>query len=103
MVLNMHHHPSKIFEILRVHYLMNNAKAVVSQWDHDTKMAHEYHDGILAVPYDQLVSTCVDLASSLTKIRSWEQKALSTLMGIDAVQEMRELLLRTPHAGRLPC
>ena len=98
MVLNMHHHPSKIFEILRVHYLMNNAKAVVSQWDHDTKMAHEYRDGILAVPYDQLVSTCVDLASSLTKIRHWEQKALSTLMGIDAVQEMRELLSRTPHA-----
>jgi|SRR5579862_3466971 len=57
IVLNMHFYPAQIAEQVRVSYLLNNAKCVVSeQSDHDP-LGH-----LCAVaPYDRLTETCMKL------------------------------------------
>lgn len=98
LVLNLHQHQSKVFEILRVHYLMNNAKAVVAQHDEDSQMMPDYLDGIIAAPHNQIVDACLQIASCRATIQEYEQKAISTIKRMDAVAMMRDLLARTPES-----
>lgn len=52
IVLNVHFYESRVFEIVRCSYLMANRKCVVSE------------SGEVSVPYDSIVSTCVDLVGN---------------------------------------
>ena len=54
IVLNMHMYDSKIFEIIRVFYLLTNSIPVVSEKGIDTKSNNEYLDGICTCEYDQI-------------------------------------------------
>jgi hypothetical protein len=60
-VLNLHFHTSKIFEVVRVGFLLNNKKAVVSEVDSDTEIDPVLRGAISGVPYDQLVQTLIKL------------------------------------------
>jgi hypothetical protein len=60
-VLNLHFHASKIFEIVRVGFLLNNKKAVVAEVDADTEIDPALRAAIVGVDYDQLVPTLVSL------------------------------------------
>jgi hypothetical protein len=59
VVLNLHFHASKIFEIVRVGYLLNNRKAVVAEVDADTEIDPALRDAIVGVSYDDLVAQLV--------------------------------------------
>jgi hypothetical protein len=61
VVLNLHHYAAKILEVVRVFYLMTNAKAVVCEYGPDTVADPIYLDGLRAVPYEKLVDACADL------------------------------------------
>ena len=50
----MHMYDSKIFEIIRVFYLLTNSIPVVSEKGIDTKSNNEYLDGICTCEYDQI-------------------------------------------------
>ena len=54
-VINLHFHESKIFEIVRVSYLLNNKKAVISEVSADTEIEPDIHKAVIGVPYDNLV------------------------------------------------
>jgi SAM-dependent methyltransferase len=62
IVLNMHFYESKIFEIVRVAYLLSNARAVVAECGPDTAIEPDLRDAILGVPYEELVEACLQLA-----------------------------------------
>jgi SAM-dependent methyltransferase len=58
IVLNVHFYEAKVFEIVRVSYLLANSKAVVTECSPDTAIEPGLKDGILALPYDRLVEGC---------------------------------------------
>lgn len=63
LVLNLHNHPAQIFEVVRVHYLLSNAVAVVSEVNRGTSVPDYFRDAVAGVPYEGLVEECVRLVA----------------------------------------
>lgn len=63
VVLNMHYYESRIFEIVRVSYLLANRKAVVAECDEDTEIDPDMRRAVLGVPYTGLVDACAFLCA----------------------------------------
>jgi protein O-GlcNAc transferase len=61
VVLNLHFYESKVFEIVRVSYLLSNFKAVVAESGTGTSIEPDLLQALRAVPYDGLVEACVQL------------------------------------------
>ncbi|HEX4648710.1 MAG TPA: methyltransferase domain-containing protein [Steroidobacteraceae bacterium] len=61
VVLSVHYYPAKIFETVRVSYLLANAKAVVAECGPDTFVEEDLREAVRAVPYEGLVDACVEL------------------------------------------
>lgn len=61
VILNIHFYDAKIFEIVRVSYLLANSKAVVTEIGSDTELEKGLADSLLASPYDSLVQSCLAL------------------------------------------
>jgi SAM-dependent methyltransferase len=62
IVLNMHFYEAKVFEIVRVSYLLTNAKAVVAECGPDTAIEPDLRAALRGVPYEGLVGACLELA-----------------------------------------
>ena len=92
IILNLHAHPTKIFEIIRVHYLMNNAKAVVCQVDNDTKIDPRYLEGISFSGYENLVEKCIELIDNKNLIRELEIKSIEAIRKINSKQAMAKMI-----------
>jgi rhodanese-related sulfurtransferase len=92
IVLNMHFYEARIFEIVRVAYLLNNAKAVVAECGPRTAIEPDLREAILGVPYERLVDACVQLA------RHPERRAALAAAGHRQFARRREeeLLARCP-------
>lgn len=92
IVLNLHQHNSKILETIRLHYLMSNSKAILSQYDEDTVADPEYLNGLILSKYENIVDHCTLIVRSPDQIERYEQQALNTISQLDAVQIMAKLL-----------
>lgn len=79
VVLNLHYHASHVFEIVRVFYLMINAKAVVSEMGEDTAIDPFYLPGIRTARYEDLVGACLKLVADGEIREEMERKALETI------------------------
>jgi O-methyltransferase/8-demethyl-8-(2,3-dimethoxy-alpha-L-rhamnosyl)tetracenomycin-C 4'-O-methyltransferase len=71
VVLNLHAFDSKVFEIVRVSYLLANAKAVVSE---DAPDMGGLRDAVAVYPYDELIAGCVALVRDEAARRALESK-----------------------------
>jgi hypothetical protein len=79
VVLNLHHYDSHVFEIVRVFYLLINAKAVVGEVGDDTAIDPFYLPAIRAARYDDLVKSCLDLVANREVREEMERRALETI------------------------
>ncbi len=61
IVLNVHYYQAKVFEIVRVSYLLANRRAVVSERGRDPREEAEFEHGVAFAPYDGLVDRCLAL------------------------------------------
>jgi len=61
LVLNIHYYPAKIFEIVRISWLLANAVCVVSEDSPLDSALESVQEGIVQAPYDSLVETCREL------------------------------------------
>jgi hypothetical protein len=59
IVLNLHLYEAKVFEIVRVSYLLANRCFVVSERGSDPDGERPYADGLAFAEYDALVDTCL--------------------------------------------
>jgi hypothetical protein len=88
VVLNMHMYDAKVFEIVRVSYLLTNSKAVVSECSVDTKMDDAYRKlltgGVYHADYDELVAACVALCRDDDLRAEYELKGF---LGFSSVKE----------------
>ena len=62
LILNCHHYDTGIFEVVRVFYLLTNARAVVAEVGDSTHIDRVFLDAVCAVPYSGLVDACERLA-----------------------------------------
>lgn len=62
VVLSLHFHEAKVFEIVRVAYLLTNEKAVVAEWHCEQTEDEGLREALCAVPYEGLVDACEALA-----------------------------------------
>jgi hypothetical protein len=57
--LNVHYYTAKVFEIVRVSYLLANGRFVVSETGVDAEEEASFGSGVAFAGYDELVETCV--------------------------------------------
>jgi SAM-dependent methyltransferase len=74
IVLNVHFYDAKIFEIVRVSYLLANSKAVVAECSPGTEIEPELATSVLGVPYDSLVDKCMSLLEDERERRQLETR-----------------------------
>jgi hypothetical protein len=92
VVLNIHYYDSKIFEIVRVFYLMNNSKAVLCEVDEETSIDPAYSGGFVGSAYQDLVEICVSLVGDENQRTSLEQSALATIKRLPQAEILEALL-----------
>jgi SAM-dependent methyltransferase len=61
IILNVHFYDAKIFEIVRVSYLLANSKAVVTELCPNKVTEEGLGECVMGCPYDSLVETCLSL------------------------------------------
>jgi len=74
IILNIHYYESKIFEIVRVSYLLANSKAVVNECSPQEEIEKGLSEAVLCVPYDSLAASCQSLLHNEQERRSLEQR-----------------------------
>ena len=61
IILNVHFYDARLFEIVRVSYLLANRKCVVSETGSDMTFEGQFGSGIAFAPYAALADTCMRL------------------------------------------
>lgn len=79
VVLNLHNHASEIFEVVRVHYLLSNAVAVVSEVNPSTAISDFYAGAVAGVPYESLAAECERLVRDDAARRELQDRALRVI------------------------
>ena len=75
IVLNIHFYEAKVFEIVRVSYLLANSKAVVTECSPETVMEPGLVDCVYAAPYESLVAACIALLRNDEERRNLQTRA----------------------------
>src|SRR5262249_51468327 len=95
VALNIHVLPTRIFEIVRVSYLLANGKAVVSEWSPETEIEPDLTSAMVLVPYDQLVDACVSLVRDEERRRRFEQRGFAVMSARDECSYLRTALAQS--------
>lgn len=98
VVLNMHFYEDSIHEIIRTSYLLANGKAVVSECGPKTEIDDDIRQAMVAVPYENLVASCIALVQDEPRRRTLERKAFE----IFAKRNQAKILQETITATELP-
>ncbi|MDE3022441.1 MAG: glycosyltransferase family 2 protein [Pseudomonadota bacterium] len=78
VVLNIHFYESKIFEIVRIFYLLSNQVCVLSETGKDP-METLFSDGLIFASYDELVKTCLNLVADDARRREVAKEGLKLI------------------------
>ena len=92
IVLNCHHYNAKIFEIVRVHYLVNNSIPIVSELDIETKIEPFWKNIILSVPYSQIVNECNRLSAKKSELNKMSKFAFKELQSRPQIKFTQTLI-----------
>jgi hypothetical protein len=60
IILNIHYYQARVFEIVRISYLLANKKFVVSESGQDSDLEKPFAGGIVFSTYTQLAETCIE-------------------------------------------
>lgn len=64
IIVNIHFYETKIFECVRVSYLLINGKVVVSEIDDDTEIDPDMRRAVIGTNYESLAATCKSIIDS---------------------------------------
>lgn len=59
-ILNIHHYEARVFEIVRVSYLLANKKFVISEVGQDDDLEKPFDEGMVFSTYKELVEKCME-------------------------------------------
>ncbi|HEY7789829.1 MAG TPA: hypothetical protein VIC33_04910 [Vicinamibacterales bacterium] len=61
IVLNIHTYEARLFEIVRVSYLLANGRCIVSEDGADASLEEPYREAVVFAPYERLVDTTLTM------------------------------------------
>ena len=85
LVLNLHMYESKIFEIVRVFYLLTNGISVVSEVDEDTKFNNNYLKGVKKSKYNDIEKNIINL------LENDEERSLIGQSGMNIIKKYPQI------------
>jgi len=100
LVLNIHAHPSKILEVVRISYLLANRKAVVTEMDGATEMEPDLRDALAGVPYDALIGKCRRLVGDAETREALEDRGYAIFQKRDLVPILRHAIAEAAQSDR---
>jgi len=92
VVLNIHAHPTKVLEMVRISYLLANRKAVVTEMDAETEAEADIADAVAGVSYDHLVDECVRLVADAAARQDLEDRGYAIFQRRDMVPILRRAI-----------
>lgn len=102
VVLNLHLYPAKIFEVVRVSYLLANRKAVVAEGAPETECYPGIESAVCLVPYEQLVAACVALVGNASARAALAKAGYAWMSARAAVPILAPELKRLAAAWQAP-
>ena len=85
IVLNLHFYESKIFEIIRIFYLLTNAITIVSEVDENTKLNNNYLKGIKGSNYEDVEKNILSL------LENEKERELIGLNGFNIIKKYPQI------------
>ena len=85
IVLNLHYYESKIFEIVRIFYLLINAIPIVSEVDENTKLNNNYIKGIMGSSYEDVEKNILSL------LENEKERKLIGLNGFNIIKKYPQI------------
>ncbi len=95
IVLNVHYYESKVFEIVRVSFLLANQKCVVSEVGQDEALEKPFREGIRFVSYDRLAQECFDLLDRPQERHELAAKGFAAFSALSQVPMLEQALAAT--------
>jgi hypothetical protein len=92
VVLNIHAHPTKVLEVVRISYLLANRKAVVTELDADTELEPDIFAAVAGTPYDRLVAECRRLVADADERQNLEDRGYAIFQRRDLVPILRRAI-----------
>lgn len=83
LIVNINLYTAKIFEIVRVSYLLANRKAVVADIDPDTFIEDDIRAGVCVAAPSMLVDQCYDLVCNESRRRAVEEAGFEVIRNRD--------------------
>ncbi|MEI9987332.1 MAG: hypothetical protein WDN69_31765 [Aliidongia sp.] len=93
LVLNIHAHPTKILEVVRISYLLANRKAVVTELDEATEFDADLREAVAGVPYDRIIDECRRLVADSASRQALEDRGYRIFQERDMVPLLREVIV----------
>jgi SAM-dependent methyltransferase len=97
VVLNLHFYDTHLFEIVRVAYLLNNGKAVVTESSPD--LGEEIARCVLACPYEDLVEQTVALLNDEPRRQALERRGARGFRTRKQVDGLKRVLKQMEEGG----
>ena len=95
IVLNLHFYPAKLFEIVRVSYLLANRVCVVSETGLDTELESPFLGGVAFAGYGGLVQACLRLLADDAARDRIAQKGFEQMRALSQVDMLKRALAVT--------
>jgi hypothetical protein len=83
IVLNLHYYEAKVFEAVRVSYLLANHRFVVSERGSDEAEEAAFSSGVVFADYDELVNACVAYLARPDERRRVAETGFEIMVGRD--------------------
>lgn len=97
VVLNIHAHPTKVLEVVRISYLLANRKAVVTELDEQTEAEPDLREAVAGVPYDGLIAACCRLVADAAERQDLEDRGYGIFQRRDMVPILRRAITEAAH------
>ena len=95
VILNIHYYQAKVFEIVRVSYLLANRCCVVSERGVDPSEEREFEGAVAFAAYEELVETCVRLCADPGARQALQEQGLRAF----AARDLRAILAEAIGLG----
>ncbi|MGC3996935.1 MAG: methyltransferase domain-containing protein [Anaeromyxobacter sp.] len=102
VVLNVHYYEAKVFEIVRVSYLLANRRCVVSERGADPEEERALEQGVAFAPYEELVEACARLAADPAARARLAAAGHELMARRDAAGYLREVVGEAAPASPAP-
>jgi len=99
LVLNLHYYEAKVFEVVRVSYLLANGRCVVSERGADLEEERYFEPGIAFAAHGELADVCARLARDPGARARLAAEGRALFTARDEVEILREAVGAAPPGG----